>query len=58
MTPSSTSWGKAPKNDLLNLGGVDYFDSPASALVSSLTTVRRQGGKLKLVNVNRRVRAQ
>jgi anti-sigma B factor antagonist len=50
--------GKRTKNILLNLGGVDYFDSPGiGALVTSLTTVRRQGGELKLVNVGQRVRA-
>src|SRR5262245_55222599 len=41
---------------LLNLGDVDYIDSSGlGELVTSFTTVRNQGGHLKLLNLTRRV---
>ena len=41
---------------LLNLGGVDYIDSSGlGALVSSLATVRRAGGDMKLLNLTDKV---
>ena len=48
--------GKGNKRVLLNLGGVDYIDSSGiGLLVSSFTTVRSQGGELKLVNLSKRI---
>jgi anti-sigma B factor antagonist len=42
---------------LLNLADVDYIDSSGlGELVTSFTTVRNQGGELKLLNLTRRVR--
>jgi anti-sigma B factor antagonist len=39
------------------LSDVDYIDSSGlGELVSSFTTVRNQGGQLKLLNLTRRVR--
>jgi len=41
---------------LLNLADVDYIDSSGlGELVSSFTTVRNQGGLLKLLNLTKRV---
>jgi len=41
---------------LLNLADVDYIDSSGlGELVTSFTTVRNQGGELKLLNLTRRV---
>lgn len=41
---------------LLNLADVDYIDSSGlGELVTSFTTVRNQGGQLKLLNLTRRV---
>lgn len=41
---------------LLNLADVSYIDSAGlGALISCYTTVKREGGKLKLVNLTRRV---
>src|SRR5215470_3419997 len=41
---------------LLNLADVDYIDSSGlGELVTSFTTVRNQGGHLKLLNLTRRV---
>jgi anti-sigma B factor antagonist len=41
---------------LLNLGDVHYIDSSGlGALVSSFTTVRKQGGELKLLNLTKKV---
>jgi anti-sigma B factor antagonist len=41
---------------LLNLGDVSYVDSAGlGALISSYTTVRREGGQLKLVNLTKRI---
>jgi anti-sigma B factor antagonist len=47
--------GGGAQNVLLNLAEVDYIDSTGlGALVVCFTTLRRQGGKLKLENLNRR----
>ena len=44
------------KNILLNLGQVQYVDSAGlGALVSAYTTVTREGGALKLVNVTKKL---
>jgi anti-sigma B factor antagonist len=44
------------KQILLNLGDVNYIDSSGlGALVSSFTSVRKQGGELKLLNLTDRV---
>src|SRR5881275_3433572 len=41
---------------LLNLADVDYIDSSGlGELVTAFTTVRNQGGQLKLLNLTRRV---
>ena len=41
---------------LLNLADVNYVDSAGlGALISSYTTVRREGGSLKLVNLTKRI---
>jgi anti-sigma B factor antagonist len=41
---------------LLNLGEVSYVDSAGlGALVSAYTTVTREGGSLKLVNVTKKL---
>lgn len=53
-TLRGTSGGGA-RNVLLNLAEVDYIDSTGlGALVVCFTTLRQQGGKLKLENLNRR----
>jgi anti-sigma B factor antagonist len=42
---------------LLNLGEVNYIDSAGlGALISAYTTVKREGGHLKLVNATKRIR--
>src|SRR5271157_813202 len=42
---------------LLNLGDVHYIDSSGlGALVSSFTSLRKQGGELKLLNLTNKVR--
>lgn len=42
---------------LLNLGDVSYVDSAGlGALISSYTTVKREGGQLKLVNLTKRIK--
>ena len=42
---------------LLNLGDVSYIDSAGlGGLISSYTTVKREGGQLKLVNLTRRIK--
>ena len=47
--------GKGNKKILLNLVGVNYIDSSGiGVLVSSFSTVRSQGGELKLVNLSKR----
>lgn len=41
---------------LLNLGDVSYIDSAGlGALISGYTTVRREGGQLKLINLTKRI---
>lgn len=41
---------------LLNLGDVSYIDSAGlGSLISSYTTVKRESGKLKLVNLTKRI---
>jgi len=48
-----TAAGK--RNLVLNLAGVDYIDSTGlGALVVCVTGLRRQGGNMKLLNLNRR----
>lgn len=47
---------KGNKKILLNLGEVNYIDSSGiGELVSAFTTVRNQGGDLKLLNLTRKV---
>jgi anti-sigma B factor antagonist len=49
--------GKGNKKILLNLVEVDYIDSSGiGVLMSSFSTVRSQGGALKLVNLSKRIR--
>ena len=44
------------KKILLNLGEVNYIDSAGlGAMISSYTTVKRQGGQLKLVSLTKRI---
>ena len=43
------------RNIVVNLAGVDYIDSTGlGALVMCSTTLRKSGGSVKLVNLNRR----
>jgi anti-sigma B factor antagonist len=45
------------KKILVNLGAVDYVDSAGlGELVGAYTTVTRAGGKLKLLNVTKKMR--
>lgn len=47
---------KGHKDILLNLGDVNYIDSSGiGELVSAFTTVRSQGGELKLLNLTKKV---
>jgi anti-sigma B factor antagonist len=47
--------GGGSKNIILNLAQVDYIDSTGlGALVVSATSLRRDGGSVKLLSVNRR----
>jgi anti-sigma B factor antagonist len=47
---------KGQKKILLNMGEVSYIDSSGiGELVSALTTVRNQGGELKLLNLTKKV---
>ena len=47
---------KGEKRLLLNLGDVTYIDSSGiGELVSAFTTVRNQGGELKLLNLTKKV---
>ncbi len=47
---------KGSKKILLNLGDVNYIDSSGiGELVSAFTTVRNQGGDLKLLNLTKKV---
>ena len=49
--------GKGNKKILLNLVDVNYIDSSGiGVLVSGFSTVRSQGGELKLVNLSKRIR--
>jgi anti-sigma B factor antagonist len=49
--------GNGNKKILLNLAEVNYIDSSGiGVLVSSFSTVRSQGGELKLVNLSKRIR--
>ena len=44
------------KQILLNLGGVNYIDSMGmGSLVGASTSVRKQGGELKLLNLSNKV---
>jgi len=48
--------GKGHKQILLNLGDVHYIDSSGlGTLVSAFTSVRKQGGELKLLNLTNKV---
>ncbi len=48
--------GKGNKKILLNLGDVSYIDSSGiGELVSAYTTVRKEGGELKLLNLTKKV---
>jgi len=48
---------KGNKKILLNLAEVNFIDSSGiGVLVSSFSTVRSQGGELKLVNPSKRIR--
>ena len=48
--------GKGQKKILLNLGDVNYIDSSGiGELVSAFTTVKNQGGELKLLNLTKKV---
>ena len=48
--------GKGRKYILLNLGDVTYIDSSGiGELVSAFTSVRNQGGELKLLNLTKKV---
>ena len=49
--------GDAGKNKvLLNLAGVKYMDSTGiGELIANYTTIRRQGGQLKLLNLTDRI---
>lgn len=47
---------KGHKKILLNLGAVDYIDSMGlGSLVGAFTSVRKQGGELKLLNLTSKV---
>lgn len=48
--------GKGQKKILLNLGDVSYIDSSGiGELVSAFTSVRNQGGQLKLLHLTKKV---
>lgn len=47
---------KGHRNILFNLGDVDYIDSSGlGSLVSAFTSVKKQGGELKLLNLTDKV---
>jgi len=47
---------KGHRKILLNLGGVDYIDGTGlGSLISAFTTVRKEGGELKLFNLTNKV---
>ena len=48
--------GKGEKKILLNLGEINYIDSAGiGELVSAFTSVRNQGGELKLLHLTKKV---
>ncbi len=48
--------GEGKKNILLNLGSVGYIDSSGiGELVSSFTSVNKEGGTLKLLNLTEKI---
>lgn len=48
--------GEGKKKILLNLAGVGYVDSSGiGELVSSFTTVNKEGGQLKLLNLTQKI---
>jgi anti-sigma B factor antagonist len=48
--------GQGQKKILLNLGDVNYIDSSGvGELVSAFTSVRKQGGELKLLHLTKKV---
>ena len=48
--------GKGQKKILLNLGDINYIDSSGiGELVSAFTSVRNQGGELKLLHLTKKV---
>ena len=48
--------GKGQRNILLNLGDISYIDSSGiGELVSAFTSVRNQGGELKLLHLTKKV---
>lgn len=48
--------GKGQKKIVLNLGDVNYIDSSGiGELVSGYTTVKNQGGEVKLLNLTKKV---
>ena len=48
--------GKGQKKILLNLGNISYIDSSGiGELVSGFTSVRNQGGELKLLHLTKKV---
>lgn len=48
--------GEGKKKLLLNLGGVNYVDSSGiGELIANYTTVSRQGGQLKLLNLTDKI---
>jgi len=48
--------GKGQKKILLNLGDMNYMDSSGiGELISAYTSVRNQGGELKLLHVTKKV---
>ena len=49
--------GKGQKKILINLGNINYIDSSGiGELVSAFTSVRHQGGEMKLLHLTKRVR--
>ena len=47
---------KGQKNILLNLGDISYIDSSGiGELVAAFTSVRNQGGEMKLLNLTKKV---
>jgi anti-sigma B factor antagonist len=48
--------GKVGKKILLNLANISFFDSPGvGELMSAFTSVRNQGGELKLLHLTKTV---